>query len=127
MDKRAIRRRGPYDMGVIELGEVSVLWRDGELPPPGSVRSLWGDPSTPTPAAAADRAVKLVGAGVLPPDSDVTLEQLGFSDTDIQRIRQDRLRAAGRSAIAGLAQSAAAARGDAQVAALGDQRGVAGV
>ena len=110
LDKRAVRRRGPYDLGLIEVGELAVLWRDGELPPPGSIKSLWSDPSTPTPQAAADRTIKLVGAGILPADSDIVLEGLGFSVDDIVRIRSDRLRETGRQTIAALGAAASAVR-----------------
>jgi hypothetical protein len=126
LDKRAIRRQGQYNLGLVELGELAVLWRDGESPAPGLVQSLWVDPSTPTPAASADRAVKLIAAGVLPPDSDVTLEMLGFSDTEIARIKRDRLREAGRSAIATLGDAAAAVR-TAQQPVIGAAQPIAGV
>jgi hypothetical protein len=110
LDKRSVKRCQGYDQGLTNLGENVVLWRDGLLPVAGSVRSRWSDPSTPTPAAAADRAQKLVAAGILPADSDVTLEELGFSDDQIRRIRVDRARAAGRVAVANLGAAAAAAR-----------------
>jgi hypothetical protein len=110
LDKRAIRRQSQYDLGLVDLGELCILWRDGELPEPGTVQSLWVDPSTPTPAASADRAVKMIAAGALSPDWDFTLEQFGLSDMEIARVRQERLRTSGRSAIATLATAADAAR-----------------
>ena len=39
-----------------------------------------GNPATPTVAAQVDATVKLVQAGVLPADSDVTLEMAGFTE-----------------------------------------------
>lgn len=106
IDKRAIRRQAQYDLGLADLGELCVLWRDGEVPPPGAVQTRWGDPSTPTPAAAADRAMKLVAAGILPADSDVTLEQLGFSDIDIARVKADRRRTNGSTVLQALTAAA---------------------
>jgi hypothetical protein len=41
--------------------------------------------------------VKLVQAGVLPADSDVTLEMAGFTEGQRQRITADRRRSAGRA------------------------------
>jgi hypothetical protein len=119
LDKRSVKRCQGYDQGLTNLGENVVLWRDGLLPVAGSVRSRWSDPSTPTPAAAADRAQKLVAAGILPADSDVTLEELGFSDDQIRRIRVDRARAAGRVAVANLGAAAAAARAGTGVGGVG--------
>jgi hypothetical protein len=125
LDKRAMKRSSQYDLGIIDLGELCVLWRDGVLPPAGSIRSHWRDPSTPTPAAAADRAIKLIGAGVLPAESDVTLEQLGFSEIDMLRIKADRVEAAGRTALQQIADqltaraNAAAAPTDAPVGVTG--------
>jgi SPP1 Gp6-like portal protein len=127
LDKRAIRRHLQYDLGLRELGVLAVLWRDGELPPAGVIGSRWGDPSTPTPAAAADRMVKLVGAGLVPADSDVALEHAGFSETDIARIKADRRRAAARDTIRRLTAAADTARTDPTVADLADRTGTGDV
>lgn len=110
MDKRSMRRQTGYDPGLVELGVLASLWRDSEAPDPSLIRSLWVDPSTPTPAASADRATKMVAAGVLDPSWDFTLEQFGLSDDDILRVRRERLRTVGRGNIARLADAAAAAR-----------------
>jgi Phage portal protein, SPP1 Gp6-like len=53
----------------------------------------WRDASTPTKAAMADAITKLVGAGVLQPDSEVALEGLGYDATDIERIRAEHKKA----------------------------------
>lgn len=50
----------------------------------------WHDPSTPSRAQSTDAVMKQIQAGVLPADSDVALEQLGYSETDIGRIRAHR-------------------------------------
>lgn len=123
LDKRAVRRASQYDLCMIELGELAVLWRDGTPPPAGSVKTLWGDPSTPTPAAAADRMVKLVQQGIVPAESDVALEQAGFSATDIQRIKADRRRLQSRATLRGLSAAAGAARTDPAVDDLANRRG----
>ncbi|MDB5716440.1 MAG: phage portal protein [Sphingomonadales bacterium] len=116
LDKRAVRRQKNYNLGLVELGELVCLWRDGELPEPGSIRSLWTPVSLTAPGAAADRAVKMISAGVLDPTWDFTLEQFGLDDDEILRVNQERLRNAGRSNMANLAAAADAARADQQVA-----------
>lgn len=110
LDKRAVRRQNQYDLGLIELGELAALWRDGELPPPGAVRSRWTPVGMVAPGAQADRATKMIAAGVLDPSWDFTLEQFGLDDEEIAQVRQERLRGVGRSNIAALRDAAAAAR-----------------
>jgi hypothetical protein len=73
----------------------------------------WRDPSTPTKAAAADAVMKLVSAGVLPADSAVTLEQLGFDQTTIDRITADRRRAQAGDRLTQLVAAARQATGQA--------------
>ncbi|TVS29806.1 phage portal protein [Corynebacterium sanguinis] len=59
-----------------------------------SVSAKWGNPATPTVAAATDSTVKLVEKDILPAHSSVALERAGFSESEIRRIEQDRRRAA---------------------------------
>jgi hypothetical protein len=92
--ERRIRRFGAAWQDAMRL----ALWvRDGE--PPDKTRrieTVWRNPATPTVAAQVDATVKLVQAGVLPADSDVTLEMAGFTEGQRQRITADRRRSAGR-------------------------------
>ena len=63
--------------------------------PDGSVQAVscqWRNPSTPSRAAAADAAVKLVQAGILPADSDVTWDMLDLSDRQRQTLRMEQRR-----------------------------------
>jgi hypothetical protein len=106
LDKRAKRRHRFYDLGLIDLGETAYLWRESELPKPRSVNSLWVDPSTPTPAASADRAVKMIASGVLDPTWDYTMEQFGMNDEDIARVKKERQRTEGRRRLAKIADAA---------------------
>lgn len=58
----------------------------------GSVQVVscqWRNPSTPSRAAAADAAVKLVQAGILPADSEVTWDMLDLSDRQRQTLRAE--------------------------------------
>ncbi len=93
--ERRIRRFGAAWQQAMRL----ALWvRDGE--PPDKTRrieTVWRNPATPTVAAQVDATVKLVQAGVLPADSDVTLEMAGFTEMQRQRIAADRRRSAGRA------------------------------
>lgn len=108
LDSRAERRQKHYDLGLIELGELMVLWRDGELPPLGAVQSRWLPVTMTAPGAAADRATKMIGSGVLQPDWDFTLEQFGLSDEEIKRVQSERRRAGGSAALEQILARAAA-------------------
>lgn len=82
---------------------TGVQIRDGLMAPPPELLRLfgrWRDPSTPSRAAATDAVMKQIQAGVLPPDSPVALEQLGYDDDAIQRITADRRRSAARQELA---------------------------
>ncbi|MEU7737936.1 phage portal protein [Streptomyces griseus] len=99
--ERRIRRFGRAWQDAMRL----ALWvRDGE-PPEASrrIETVWRNPATPTVAAQADATVKLVSAGILPADSDVTLEMAGLSEGQRQRVRADRLRARGAAVMDRLA------------------------
>lgn len=50
----------------------------------------WHDPSTPSRAQATDAVMKQIQVGAIPADSDVALEQLGYSATDVERIKAHR-------------------------------------
>jgi hypothetical protein len=93
--ERRIRRYGAAWQQAMRL----ALWvRDGE--PPDKTRrieTVWRNPATPTVAAQADATVKLVAAGILPADSDVTLEMAGLTEGQRQRVRADRRRSAGQA------------------------------
>lgn len=120
--KRAERRQRVFGAAWSEVMRLALLIRDGEVPPVAP-EPLWRDASTPTRAAAADEAVKLVAAGILPPDSEVALERLGFSEVDRKRIQADRRRAVGRQTLGSIAAAAEAARQDPAVVELSDRSG----
>lgn len=83
---------------------TGVQLRDGLRTPPRELSGLavrWHDASTPSRAQATDAVIKQIQVGVLPPDSDVAMEQLGYSASDIERIKAHRL-AAGPTGLAGL-------------------------
>lgn len=83
--KRAERRQKQFGRGWVEVGRLALLWRDGVIPDEAAnIRAQWRDASTPTRSASADEAVKLIGAGVLTPDSEITYRRIGLSDTEKQ-------------------------------------------
>lgn len=85
---------------------TGIQIRDNLATPPPELRRLgarWRDPSTPSRAAATDAVMKQIQMGVIPADSEVALEALGYDDTTIARVMAERRRAAGRATIAALA------------------------
>jgi hypothetical protein len=91
LDRRAIRRGRMMNLGLNELGVLVVLWRDGNLPEPGDIRSWWADPATPTPAATADEVVKLSAAlvnGVPIMPLRMARERLGWDPDQIDRAEE---------------------------------------
>lgn len=70
-----------------------------------SIACQWRNPSTPSRAAAADAAVKLVSAGILPADSDVTYDMLDLSDRQRRTLRMEQQNARTRDRIAQLKTS----------------------
>lgn len=87
MVKRAERRQAAFGNAWARAARYAVLLRDGELPPEAAgIGCRWRDAATPTRAAAADEASKLVGSGILPPDSQVTYDRIGLSPGEQERV-----------------------------------------
>ncbi|HKY58966.1 MAG TPA: phage portal protein, partial [Aeromicrobium sp.] len=86
--KRAERRQLSFGQSWLEVARLAMLVRDGRVPDgfDATVSAKWGDPATPTRSAAADEAVKLVGGGILPADSTVTMDRLGFSPDEQKQL-----------------------------------------
>lgn len=105
--KRAERRQKQFGRAWTEVAKLALLVRDGSIPDGVSeLRPIWRDAATPTRAAAADEAVKLISAGVLPADSEIVYNRLGLSDTDKQVIKAERASAQAQNLVANLAQAA---------------------
>ncbi|HLP97608.1 MAG TPA: phage portal protein [Sideroxyarcus sp.] len=104
--KRAERRQKQFGRTWSDVGRMALLVRDGALPDGAAdIRAVWRDASTPTRAAAADEVVKLIGAGVLPADSEIVQNRIGLSDSDKQVLKAERTTAQASSLIAGLVQA----------------------
>ena len=94
--KRAERRQRAFGQSWLEVARLALLVRDGSVPEGFSSLSLnWRDASTPTRSAAADEATKLVGSGILPPDSQVTYDRIGLTPAEQRQVAADRRRADG--------------------------------
>lgn len=102
--KRAERRQSVFGRAWMEVGKLSLLVRDGAIPDRFdlSVSSRWRDAATPTRAASADEATKLIGAGVLSPDSSITYDRVGLTPAEQRQIESDKRRSRGTASIAGL-------------------------
>ncbi len=72
-----------------------------QLPP---VQTVWQDTATYAPAAITDSVSKQVSAGILPADSDVAMEQLGYDRTTVERVQRDRRAARAAAIVTGLSQ-----------------------
>lgn len=92
--KRAERRQASFGRAWSEVGKLALLVRDGEVPKDYATRvsEHWRDAATPTRAASADEAAKLIGAGVLPGDSSVTYDRVGLSPSEQDIVKADKKR-----------------------------------
>lgn len=95
LNKEAERAHIPFGYGWVDAMRMAIEIRDGKAAADALVglRAKWRNPATPTKGEASKAVVEQVNAGILPPDSEVTLEQLGYDDVTIQRIIADRRRA----------------------------------
>lgn len=98
--KRAERRQRQFGRTWSEVARLSLLVRDGFVPEEANLlRPVWRDASTPTRAAAADEAVKLISAGVLTADSEITYNRIGLSDSDKEVLKAEKGQAAANALI----------------------------
>lgn len=99
--KRAERRQKSFGLAWRQIAYLALLLRDGGVDPQvfREVAVKWRDASTPTRAAAADEASKLIPIGVLPADSTVTYDRLGLSPQEQQQLERDRRRGGAQSLV----------------------------
>lgn len=118
--KRAERRQKSFGLAWREVAYLALLLGGGVDPAEfRQVSVKWRDAATPTRAAAADEAAKLIGAGVLPPDSTVTYDRVGLSAQEQDQLARDRQRSTVTDLVSGLRSAAVSAQqSDPQVAAL---------
>jgi hypothetical protein len=102
--KRAERRQASFGRSWLEVGRLALLVRDGQIPDDyeTSVSTKWRDAATPTRAASADEATKLIASGVLPPDSSVTYDRVGLSPAEQRQVAADKRRSGGSAVLRSL-------------------------
>jgi|TARA_R110000796_G_scaffold39383_2_gene98242 hypothetical protein len=109
--KRAERRQGQFGRAWVEVAKLALLIRDGSIPAEANTISpIWRDASTPTRAAAADETMKLIQTGVLLPDSEITYNRIGLSDSDKRVLTEEKRRYNATSLVGQLADAARAAQ-----------------
>lgn len=113
--KRAERRQTAFGRSWLEVARLALLVRDGEIPPDFASRVAvdWMPAKTPTRAATADEITKLVGAGVLRPDSEIVRKRLALTRSEQRLLEIEQRRAAGTSRV--LDRLRAVDGGDAEV------------
>lgn len=105
--KRAERKQRAFGGAWEQVMRLALLARDGRVPDPARrIETIWRDAATPTQAAQADATQKMVAAGIWVADSDVTLERSGLTTGEIERMKADRRRGQGATALADLARQA---------------------
>lgn len=115
LNKTAERATAPLGAGWVDVARMALSIQRGMSGPPddlGQLRATFRDPSTPTLAASADATFKLIQAGVLPAESEVALERLGFDEGQIERIKSERARAAGSGLLDKLTAAQPGAQGE---------------
>ncbi|WP_037576788.1 phage portal protein [Phaeacidiphilus oryzae] len=97
--KRAERRQRRFGHAWVQALRLGLWVQQGE--PPDKTRVIepvWRNAATPTVAASTDAAVKLVTAGVLQPNSAVTMQMVGLTASQQQQVLAEQQRAAGQQA-----------------------------
>ena len=102
--KRAERRQSNFSRPWNDVGRLSLAYMGEDE---SELHASWRDAGTPTRAAAADEAVKLIGAGVLQPQSKITYDRIGLTPREQKYLERENRRLAGRAALAGLQQEVA--------------------
>lgn len=122
--KRAERRQTIFGSCWREVAYLALLTRDGRVDQAAfrNVDVKWRDASTPTRAASADEALKLVSSGILPADSSVTYDRVGLSQQDQKIVTAEKRRARSSQMTQQLSAAAAAAAADPQVQSLATRR-----
>lgn len=84
----------PFGAGWVDAAQMAVTIRDGSLPDELlGLRAKWGRVDTPTMAARGDFIAKQIAAFPWMAESDVALEESGYDQTTVERLRADRRRA----------------------------------
>lgn len=107
--KRAERKQSMFSTPWSQVLRLAMLIKTGDMPDRAKrIETVWRNPATPTVASQTDAAVKLVQTEILPPDSDVTLEMVGLTEGQRQRVHADRARSQARQELTRLGEQIAA-------------------
>jgi len=96
----------PFGAAWIDAIRMAVEISEGSSEGLELLSAKWRNPATPTMSSQADATSKLVAAGVLPADSDVTLELMGFDQVTIDRVVAHRRRSQAGDRLTQLVQAA---------------------
>lgn len=121
-DRRAMRMQKQFTRPLVNVAQMAVRFQNKGILP-DQYRSLtadWTPVSMPNPVGMSDAITKQITSGAVPPTSDVTLKQLGYSAVDRMRLEQDRDLEEGRQLGKALADAVSGVTGQAPVA--GDGR-----
>jgi hypothetical protein len=118
----------PFGAGWVDAVLMAVEIRDGADAAARllGLRAKWSRVDTPTMAARGDFVIKQVQAFPWMAESDVALEESGYDQTTIERLRADRRRAQVSSLVTSIQAAANQVTADPQIAALAADRGKQG-
>ena len=107
LDELAVSKQDVFsDPWMQCMQHVLMIGNNGVLPADaGQLEVLWASPSVPSPVTQAQAVLAQVQSGALPPLSDVTLEQLGYTPMQIARIKADRKREVSQVNLAAIADA----------------------
>lgn len=101
----------PFGAGWVDAMLMALEIRDGSVPAElAGLRAKWSRVDTPTLAARGDFVIKQVQAFPWMAASDVALEESGYDQTTIDRLRSDRTRAQAGSRLTSLVAAAQSIR-----------------
>lgn len=114
----------PFGAGWVDAMQMAVTIRDGALPEELlGLRAKWARVDTPTMAARGDFVAKQISAFPWMAESDVALEESGYDQTTVDRLRADRRRASVSTLVSGIGQRLDAAAASETVQAAASERG----
>ena len=92
------------DAYMTNMQHALMIANGGTLPEDAQqLEVMWANPSVPSPLVTAQAVMAQVQSGVLPPTSDVAMDQLGYTPAEQERIKADRKRATGQTDLAAIA------------------------
>jgi hypothetical protein len=100
------RKQRSFEGAYEDAMRLALLVRDGSVPPDAqNLETMWADPAVPTPSSTSEAIFRQIQGGSIPATSDETLERLGYSAVERQRLAIDRSEDIGAQFLAELATS----------------------